>query len=87
MNYSKALEIIYEHELLSYGTKFEAMKLFYSFFSARESYTALLDFAREIGMQVAPNKINNHTFMKELKASHVNSLVRNVLCNKSQNFT
>jgi hypothetical protein len=48
---------------------------------------ALLDFAREIGMQVAPNKINNHTFMKELKASHVNSLVRNVLCNKSQNFT
>jgi hypothetical protein len=57
------------------------------FFSARESYTALLDFAREIGMQVAPNKINNHTFMKELKASHVNSLVRNVLCNKSQNFT
>jgi len=25
MNHSTALQIIYEHELLSYGTKFEAM--------------------------------------------------------------
>jgi hypothetical protein len=90
MNYSKALEIIYEHELLSYGTKFEAMNyliVLLFFLVQGKAIPALLDFAREIGMQVAPNKINNHTFMKELKASHVNSLVRNVLCNKSQNFT
>jgi hypothetical protein len=60
MNYSKALEIIYEHELLSYGTKFEAMNyliVLLFFLVQGKAIPALLDLQEKSECKLLPTKL------------------------------